>query len=183
MLFLTDGLPTVGETNEAKIVANAKLGTTACTPGSFTFGVGYDVNSRLLDKLARENFGQSEYVRPNENIEARVSSLYAQIGSPVMTDTVDSISIRRQRPADAGRQSPLSAKAHDLFAGEQLVLVGRYKKSGAAKIVVHRQGRRRGAKVRLPGTTGREKRRRDQRLRRKAVGHAPRRRDHRRDSI
>ena len=34
------------------------------------FGVGYDVNSRLLDRLARDNYGQSEYVRPDENIEA-----------------------------------------------------------------------------------------------------------------
>ena len=52
----------------------------------FAFGVGYDVNSRLLDKLVRANFGQSEYVRPNENIESRVSSLYNRIAAPVMTD-------------------------------------------------------------------------------------------------
>ncbi len=45
----------------------------------FTFGVGYDVNSRLLDRLSRENFGQSEYVRPDEDIEAQVSRLYNRI--------------------------------------------------------------------------------------------------------
>ena len=48
--------------------------------------MGYDVNSRLLDRLARANFGQSEYVRPNEDIEAHVSRLYSKISSPVMTD-------------------------------------------------------------------------------------------------
>ena len=38
-----------------------------------SFGVGYDVNSRLLDRLSRECFGQSEYVRPNEDIEEHVA--------------------------------------------------------------------------------------------------------------
>ena len=37
----------------------------------------------------------------------------------------------------------------DLFAGEQLVIVGRYKKPGDAKVIDHRQGRRQGAEVRL----------------------------------
>ena len=41
------------------------------------------LNARLLDKLARENFGISEYVRPNEDIEAHVSALYNRIGAPV----------------------------------------------------------------------------------------------------
>ncbi len=73
VIFLTDGIPTVGETNEAKIVANARSNNKVHAR-IFDFGVGYDVNSRLLDKLARENFGLSEYVRPNENIERSVSA-------------------------------------------------------------------------------------------------------------
>ena len=84
VIFLTDGLPTAGETNEMKIVANAKE-VNKVHARIFTFGVGYDVNGRLLDKLVRENFGQSEYVRPNEDIEDRVSKLYNRIESPVMT--------------------------------------------------------------------------------------------------
>ena len=78
VLFLTDGLPTAGETNEAKIAANAKQNNKVRTR-MINFGVGYDVNSRLLDRLSRENFGQSEYVRPDENIEAHVSRLYNKI--------------------------------------------------------------------------------------------------------
>ena len=85
VIFLTDGLPTAGETNEMKIVADAKEWNKVHAQ-VFAFGVGYDVNSRLLDKLVRENFGQSEYVRPNEDIEDRVSRLYNRIESPVMTD-------------------------------------------------------------------------------------------------
>ena len=75
IVFLTDGLPTAGERREPQIVANAnKLNKVRAR--IFSFGVGYDVNSRLLDKLARVCFGQSQYVRPNEDIETHVAQLY-----------------------------------------------------------------------------------------------------------
>jgi len=136
VIFLTDGLPTDGETNESKIVAAAKANNLV-RARVFAFGVGYDVNSRLLDKLVRENFGQSEYVRPNENIEAKVSSLYARIGSPVMTD----VSIKYDFDSAPTEQGPAVNRTYpgqvtDLFAGEQLSIVGRYKKHGAAKITI-----------------------------------------------
>ena len=110
VLFLTDGLPTVGEQNEAKIVANSKQ-YNKVHARMFAFGVGYDLNSRLLDKLARENFGQSEFVRPNEDIEDRVSALYKRISAPVLTDVIDQV--RRGRGQVARRpagQSRLSAR-------------------------------------------------------------------------
>ena len=136
VVFLTDGLPTVGETNEMRIVANSKE-FNKVHARVFCFGVGYDLNARFLDKLVRENFGQSEYVRPDENIEEHVARLYNRIESPVLTgmkmrydfDTVkteEGSPVSRVYPHDAG----------DLFAGEQLVVVGRYKKTGAAKVVM-----------------------------------------------
>ena len=136
MLFLTDGLPTVGEQNEAKIVANSKK-YNKVNARVYTFGVGYDLNSRLLDKLAREEFGQSEFVRPNENIEDRVSALYKRIGAPVLSELsitwdVEGISTSDGKPVN--RVYPKDVR--DLFAGEQLVIVGRYKKPGDAKVVV-----------------------------------------------
>ncbi len=136
IIFLTDGLPTDGETSEAKIVANAKSNNHV-RARVFSFGVGYDVNSRLLDKLVRENFGQSEYVRPSENIEARVSSLYNRIGSPVLTDLKLEITVDGIKTEDGPAVNRLyPADARDLFAGEQMVVVGRYRKSGAAKVMV-----------------------------------------------
>jgi len=136
VLFLTDGLPTAGETNEMKIVQNAS-GENKVRARIFTFGVGYDVNSRLLDKLVRENFGQSEYVRPDEDIEDRVSKLYNRIESPVMTDvqiTFDLDEVKTEEGKPINRLYPKGS--FDLFAGEQLVVVGRYKKPGTAKVVV-----------------------------------------------
>ncbi|HEY2826886.1 MAG TPA: VIT and VWA domain-containing protein [Pirellulales bacterium] len=136
VIFLTDGIPTAGETNEGKIVANAKSHNNVHAR-IFDFGVGYDVNSRLLDKLAGENFGLTEYVRPNENIERAVAALYGRISSPVMTGVklaVDVDGIQPENGATVNRIYPKDIV--DLFAGQQLVVVGRYKKPGAAKITI-----------------------------------------------
>lgn len=136
IVFLTDGLPTSGVTNEAQIIANAK----AANQGRvriFAFGVGYDVNSRLLDSVAGQNFGQSEYVRPNEDIEERVSKFYAKISAPVMTDAVAEIGFDGVKPEEGAPVSRVYPKGpYDLFAGQQLVVVGRYKKDGAAKVTI-----------------------------------------------
>src|SRR5689334_16205986 len=78
VVFLTDGLPTVDETNVPKILDNVRK---ASRPGVrlFTFGVGYDVNTALLDKLASENGGVADYVEPKEDLEVKVSNLYSKV--------------------------------------------------------------------------------------------------------
>jgi Ca-activated chloride channel family protein len=124
ILFLTDGLPTVGERNEAKIAANAKQNNRK-RARMINFGVGYDVNSRLLDRLSRDNFGQSEYVRPDEDIESHVSAVYRKMGAPVLTDVAVKIDV--EGAGDSATNSIYPKEVYDLFAGEQLVLVGRYK--------------------------------------------------------
>ncbi len=132
ILFLTDGLPTTGETGESAIVKHSQKANEV-RARVFAFGVGYDVNSRLLDRLARENFGLSQYVRPNEDIEASVSALYRKIGSPVMTNVKVAVDVEDgDRGTTVNRIYPKGK--FDLFAGEQVVLVGRYRTSGDAKI-------------------------------------------------
>jgi len=136
IIFLTDGQPTTGETNESKIVVNAKKNNQARVR-VISFGVGYDVNSRLLDRLTRTCFGKSEYVRPNEDIETHVSRLYEKISSPVMTDVAVNFEFdeaKVEQGAPVNRVFPKDV--NDLFEGEQLVVVGRYKKSGLAKVTI-----------------------------------------------
>lgn len=137
VLFMTDGLPTVGERDELKIAANARQAN-GVHARLFAFGVGFDVNSRLLDRLSSEQRGQSVYVRPNESIEAHVSALYAKIGSPLLTDLAVNFELDRVIPA--GSASPISRtyprQLTDLFQGEQLVWVGRYKYSGPIKVTL-----------------------------------------------
>lgn len=136
VLFLTDGLPTVGERNEAKIVEAAKA-SNQVRARVLPFGVGYDVNSRLLDRLARENFGLSEYVRPNEDIESHVARVYRRIGSPVLTEVSVHYEFDAKRPEEGPPVNRVYPKqVVDLFEGEQLVLAGRYKKTGQAHVVI-----------------------------------------------
>src|SRR5918993_429456 len=119
LVFMTDGLPTVGVTNATRIVENAR---DAKIPGLhiFTFGVGYDVNTTLLDKLATENGGVADYVEPQEDIEVRVSNFFAKISHPVLTDL---------RLDIAGVQTDLyyPRTLPDIFKGSQLTIIGRYK--------------------------------------------------------
>jgi Ca-activated chloride channel homolog len=119
LIFMTDGLPTVGETNPTRIVDNAR---TAKTPGLrlFTFGVGYDVNTALLDKLASENGGVADYVEPKEDLEVKVSNFFAKINHPVLTDLQLDM---------AGVETDLMypRSLPDLFKGSQLTIIGRYR--------------------------------------------------------
>ncbi|HMP07825.1 MAG TPA: VIT domain-containing protein, partial [Lacipirellulaceae bacterium] len=131
VLFLTDGIPTFGETSEARIARNAEAAN-QFGARIFTFGVGYDLNSRLLDKLARSGRGQTEFVRPEENVEAAVSSLYRRIGAPVMTDVTFSLVVEKrivdgQEIVDGwdGVSRVYPRDRFDLFAGDQFVLGGR----------------------------------------------------------
>lgn len=136
VLFLTDGLPTIGETNEAKICAAAK-DANKIRARVLSFGVGYDVNSRLLDRVSREGFGLSEYVRPDEDIESHVSTVYSNISSPVLTDVAVSFELDNIRAEDGPPVNRVYPKGNfDLFEGQQLVVVGRYRKPGAAKVVI-----------------------------------------------
>ncbi len=119
LVFLTDGLPTVGETNVGRIVENARA---ARVPGVrlFTFGVGYDVNTALLDKLAAENGGVAEYVDPKEDLEIKVSNFFAKINHPVLTAlALDMGGVETDFVYP--RELP------DLFRGTQITLIGRYR--------------------------------------------------------
>jgi len=121
VIFMTDGLPTVGETNATRIVENARA---AKIPGVriFTFGVGYDVNTQLLDKLAAENGGVADYIEPKEDLEVKVSNFFAKINHPALTELQLDM---------GGVETDLvyPRTLPDIFKGSQLTLIGRYRNS------------------------------------------------------
>src|SRR5262249_2487679 len=83
--FFTDGRPTLGQPDAAKIQKNVAAKNSANTR-IFTFGVGDDVNASFLERLAEESRALSTYVRESEDIEHKVSSLYGKISNPVLTN-------------------------------------------------------------------------------------------------
>lgn len=138
LLLISDGEPTVKECGEMQL---AKIARDENPNGArlFTFGVGYDVNSRLLDRLIADGRGRGEYVRPNENIEDRVSALYQNIESPVYTDVEFSFALKDSDYEKYFTNLIYPSGKIDVFSGEQLVLFGRYSKPG--KIVVSAKGK------------------------------------------
>ncbi len=131
VLFLTDGLPTAGETGEGAIARNAQRANDG-DARIFSFGVGYDVNARLLERLAAASGGTTEYVRPEDDLEARVAGLYNRLTSPVLSNLAidfDGTNVNRAYPRDLP----------DLFAGGQLVWAGRYTEGG--EVTVRLRGR------------------------------------------
>ncbi len=119
VIFLTDGLPTVGTTDMSRIIENADRNAPPHLH-LFVFGVGYDVNTHLLDKLSENHSGASEYVKPGEDIEVKVSNLFRMISSPVLTDIALDMG-----EMDAYDTAPI--KLPDIFKGSQLVVTGRYR--------------------------------------------------------
>ncbi len=118
VIFMTDGRPTVGAIDPAEILAHARANNTR-KARVFTVGLGYDVNPILLDATAREHHGYSDYVRPREDIQIKVTALYNKIAYPVMTNL--SINYNTHRVHDVyPRRLP------DLFRGGQIVVLGRY---------------------------------------------------------
>jgi len=129
VIFLTDGMPTVGNTDEDQIVANVKQASAGHTR-VFCFGIGTDVNTHLLDKITEETRAASQYVLPDEDLEVKVSNFFAKIKEPVLANPTikftGDVRVSKLYP------SPLP----DLFRGDQLVLVGRYTGSGASAVVL-----------------------------------------------
>ncbi|MBE2182000.1 MAG: VWA domain-containing protein [Anaerolineae bacterium] len=119
ILFMTDGLATEGEMDPDDILANLQ----AAAPGNariFTFGVGDDVDTFLLDRISNSFHGASSYVRPNERIDEEVASLYNKISAPVLQNAM--VEIDGVRVDSLYPEMPI-----DIFAGTQLTLVGRYR--------------------------------------------------------
>jgi Ca-activated chloride channel family protein len=135
ILFLTDGIPSVGEQQPDRIAAQAsgRIGRARV----FTVGVGHDVNTYLLDRLAREGRGAAEYVPPEGNVEVAVGNLLGKLRRPALVNL--RIVASPVRFVDV---SP--AQLPDLFFGEELVVFGRYRGTGRGAVVIEgeRGGRR-----------------------------------------
>jgi Ca-activated chloride channel homolog len=126
LIFLTDGLPTEGERDSQKILENFARSAPQ-NLRLFTFGVGYNVDTFLLDSLSSQHHGLSTYVRPDDPLDEVLSAFYEKISTPVMTNL--QLDFGQANVYDVYPQ-PMP----DLFAGNQSVIVGRYRSGGATDI-------------------------------------------------
>ncbi|MFO8183336.1 MAG: VIT domain-containing protein [Candidatus Aegiribacteria sp.] len=122
VIFLTDGY--IG--NEAEI-----LGELQSTMGEntrlFSIGVGSSTNRYLIEGLAEEGRGHAYYVGLNEDPQEAVASIYDKINDPYLVGIdIDwgGLEVRDIYPS----------RIPDLYAGEPLVIVGRYDGSGSETV-------------------------------------------------
>ena len=138
ILFATDGQPSVGERQPDRLAAVAaqELGTRRIFP----IGIGTDVNTYLLERLARDGHGSPEFITPGASVETAIGALANRIRFPALSDlALVSSPVRLEGMAPA--------TIPDLFAGEEMVLVGRYRGEGQGDIVI--EGRRGGRTERM----------------------------------
>lgn len=129
VLFLTDGLPTIGQTSEA-VIRKTILAANIHNRRIYTFGVGCDVNTPLLNKLASATRAVATYVLPKENLELKVASVFRRLSTPFLASPqlfeMNSIPLTNSinRLYDI---IPFGKNMPDLFKGDQLVVFGRYR--------------------------------------------------------
>ena len=129
VVFLTDGEATVGVTDATQILKNVS-GVNGDKSRIFVFGVGYDVNVNLLDKMAEQNGGTRQYVKPKEDLEVAVSSFYTKVSEPVLVNLdleIENIKTKNLYPQ----------RLPHLFRGSQLTVLGRYVGDGKSKLILH----------------------------------------------
>lgn len=126
IVFVTDGLPQIGVTNPEEIRKNVTTANTA-NVRIHVLGVGSDVNTHLLDKIAEDTRGTREYCTEKEDLEIKLSDLAERLSAPVLANpelAFEGVEILETYPV----QLP------DLFRGESLVVTGRYTGGGPATV-------------------------------------------------
>jgi len=138
VVFFTDGKPTIGETNADKIIGNVLKKNTANTR-IFTFGVGNDLNATFLDQVAEHTRAISSFVRPDEDLEMKVSSFFGKISRPVLAN------LKLTAGKGVSLVEVYPPQLPDLFHGGQVIVLGRCQGEGHTAIT-------------LSGTVGKETR-------------------------
>ena len=140
IIFITDGKPTIGQTREDPLLDIIKK-TNRTATRIFTFGIGNEINTHLLDKITIQTKAFRTYVGPEEDIEIKISDLYTKVQSPVFTDlklnTTSEIRLMKTYPKDLP----------DLFKGASITILGRYRGHGKAGIIL--EGRLKGKRKKL----------------------------------
>lgn len=111
VIFMTDGQ--VSNEQELFSFINSRLGDSRL----FTVGIGAAPNSHFMRNAARFGRGTFTYIGDVEQVQSRMSDLFAKLDAPVMT----SIDIRS---SDATAES-LPERVPDLYQGEPIVVAMR----------------------------------------------------------
>lgn len=133
VLFLTDGLPTVGKTSEV-VIREAAIAANGFHRRIFTFGVGYDVNSPLLTHVADASRGATTFVLPEEDVEVKVAQVFRRLSGHVIQEPTLVALDAQGQDAHGVIREVLPAALPDLFEGDQMVVLGQYTGRGSLRL-------------------------------------------------
>ncbi len=128
VVFLTDGMPTVGETSVPAIIRMVQERNQGRAQ-LFVFGLGDDVNTTFLDLLAQQNRGAADYARSGAEMSTLLAGFYNMIAFPVLADLALALPGAEAYdiyPRDLGT----------LYRGGQLVVTGRYRTPGDVRVAL-----------------------------------------------
>ena len=130
IVFITDGKPTIGETNDENLLKKIEKMNNEKTC-IFTFGIGNELNTYLLDKITEITKSYRTYIGENEDIEVKISNFYDKVQSPVLTN----LSLTFNGGIKTFQTYPNDIS--DLFKGSSITIFGRYSGSGSSKITLN----------------------------------------------
>jgi len=127
IVFITDGKPTIGETNEDQLLKKIKANNSENTR-VFTFGIGDDINTHLLDKITEETNAYRSYISDKEDIELKISNFYNKVSSPILTD------IELKFAFNGKVRKIFPHKLPDVFKGSSITVLGRFEGVGSVEL-------------------------------------------------
>jgi len=130
IIFITDGKPTIGETVDEKLIKKIEKFNNK-NKRIFTFGIGNEINTHLLDKITELTKATRTYIAPNEDIEIKISSFYDKVQSPVLSNLYLSYGTTVKVLQTYPRTLP------DLFKGSSLIVFSRYTGNGSARVTLN----------------------------------------------
>jgi Ca-activated chloride channel family protein len=127
IVFLTDGKPTIGEIDEKKLL-DLIAANNSEKLRIFTFGIGNDLNTHLLDKISAMTNAYRSYITEEEKIDDRIQSFFDKVRRPAISNLVLSFS------GDVSVTDQMPNTLPDLFYGQNLVIVAKVDKEGKVNI-------------------------------------------------
>ena len=129
IVLLTDGQPTEGETETDSILEIVHL-RNEVDARVFAFGIGYDVNTVLLDRLALDTAGDAIYIRPGSSVVDAVDAFFGQIATAVLVrPSIETSSF-------GGFEQLYPNQLPDFFANQTVTVVGRYDAGGMGTVTL-----------------------------------------------
>ncbi|CAC5406692.1 Inter-alpha-trypsin inhibitor heavy chain H3 [Mytilus coruscus] len=124
LMFLTDGVPTTGETRTDTILKNVRKSNEAKLP-IFSLGFGNDVNFNFLKQMSLQNNGFARRIYQDSDAALQIKGLYSEISSVLLKNvTFDYV-------GDIDMNTLTQNHYPSYFAGSELIVAGQMKSKGS----------------------------------------------------